>query len=331
MLRSLLLFAAAASGAIAQTLTVDYPDSVLGTPAGQYPIYTGTGTNLIRTQCLCPATFAGLPTQPMVVTRVGVQLAEVTGPILYAQFVVRVGRTSLGALTNTWNTNLPDQTIQVDLSNTVIAGGPNANIWVEWPLAAPFLLQPGEGVVLDITSQASTGGQYLRTAIGTGVARLVATAYAGGPTGPTLATSGGIKFRLVFENGGLVSTGAGCPGSGNFVPAIGGNGDPTIGNLAYELTLQNALGGTAAGLLLGFPTQLDLGAGCIVRSSGSAFVLAGTLGSGPGQGTALYPFPVPPLPWLLGVSFDAQWAVLDPGSGSPFGAATSSSARMVFY
>lgn len=331
MLRSLLIGATTAAVVCAQSLTVDYPDSVLGSPAGQYPIYTGTGTNVIRTQCFCPGTFASLPTQPMLCTRVGVQLAEVTGPILYAQFEVRVGRTSIAALTNTWNTNLPDQTLQVNLSNSVLTGGAGVNQWVEWPLAAPFLFTPGDGVVLDIISQASTAGQYLRTAIGTGVSRLVATAYAGGPTGPTLATSGGIKFRLVFDNAGFLPTGPGCAGSGNFVPAIGTIGDPTIGNLGFTLTLQDALGSTLAGLLLGFPTNLNLGAGCFVRSSGDACVLLTTLGTGAGQGTAAYPFPVPPLAWLLGVSFDAQWAVLDPGSASPYGAAVSSSGRMVFY
>ena len=56
----------------AQTVVVDYPDSTIGTLAGQYPIYTGAGLNVIRGQALCPGTFAALPTTTMVCTRVGV-------------------------------------------------------------------------------------------------------------------------------------------------------------------------------------------------------------------------------------------------------------------
>ncbi|MCA8965487.1 MAG: hypothetical protein H6838_04810 [Planctomycetes bacterium] len=314
----------------AQTMTVDFPDSVLTTPSGQYPIYTGGGTSVIRGQSFCPGTFTGLPTQPMVCTRVGVQLADVNGPATYAQFVVRVGTTTVPALTNTWNTNLPDQSIQVDLSNQTLTANSATNVWVEWPLNTPFLYTPGEGVVLDITSQAAVAGQYLRTAIGTGVARMVSTNYTGATTGSP-STSGGIKFRLVFEPGGFVVTSPGCPGSGNFVPAIDSIGQPTIGNSNFAVTLSDALGGTLLAILLGYPANVDIGGGCLVRCDGTVLLLMGANGSTPGTGTATFPFPIPNQAWLTGVVFDAQWAVFDPGSSSPSGIAMSSAAKMILH
>lgn len=328
MHRTLLSVALTLSAVSAQAITVDYPDSVLGAAAGQYPIYTGAGTAVIRGQSFCPGTFVGLPTTPMVCTRVGVQLAEVTGPVTYAQFQIRVGSTTVPALTNTWATNLPDQTIQVDLSNQVLNGGVGVNQWVEWPLAAPFLYQPGEGVVLDITSQASVAGQYLRTAIGTGVARMVSTSYAGSPTG-TPTTSGGIKFRLVFETGGFVVSGQGCAGTGNFVPAIDSIGQPTIGNQSFVLTMQNALGGTLCAFMIGFANDIDIGGGCHVYCNPVGFSLQATGGTLPGTGTAAFGFPIPNQAWLAGVVLDAQWGVLDGGSASPLGIAMSSSAKLI--
>ena len=329
MLRTLLVAAVTTAAVFAQSVTVDYPDSTLGAAAGQYPIYTGTATNVIRGQLFCPGTFAGLPTTTMVCTRVGVQLAETAGPATYAQFVVRVGSTTISALTNTFATNLPDQRVQVDLSNQTLTTGVATNQWVEWQLATPFLYQPGEGVVLDITSQAAVAGQYLRTAIGTGVARTISTNYTGSGTGGTPQATGGIKFRLVFETGGFVVTSPGCAGSGSFVPAIDSIGQPTLGNAAFTLTLQNALGGTLCALLIGYPAQFDIGGGCLVTSDGLGFNLLATQGGGPGAGTAAFGFPIPNQAWLAGVSFDAQWGVIDGGSASPLGIAVSSGAKLI--
>ena len=330
MLRSLVpLVLAAAAGA--QTLVVDYPDSTLGALAGQYPIYTGTGLNVIRGQSLCPGTFAALPQSTMVCTHVGVQLGGVLGPVQYAQFVVRVGKTTTVPWTNSWATNLPDQTIQVDLSGQTITGGAGVNQWVEWPLAKPFVYNPGEGVVLDITSQAATAGQFLETAIGTGVPRVVSTNYTGSANG-ALVNSGGIKFRLVFEPSGFVPSGAGCPGTGAVVPSLGTLGQPTLGNPAFLLTLDQALPGTIAVILFGNPASIDIGGGCVLRTDFSLFLDAAiTVGTGPGTGTAAFVLPIPANPLLAGYLADVQWGVLDPGSGSPFGFALSSAAKLVLF
>jgi hypothetical protein len=334
MLAKLLVSLALTAPLFAQTLVVDYPDSTLGALAGQYPIYTGAGTNVIRGQSLCPGTFAGLPTTTMVCTHVGVQLGEdpATGPAAYTQFVVRVGKTqTTPPWTNTWATNLPDQTVQVDLSGQTLTGGAGVNQWVEWPLAKPFVYNPGEGVVLDITSQAAVGGQYLRTAIGTGVARVISTNYTGSASG-ALAASGGIKFRLVFEPTGFVASGPGCPGTGGFVPALGTIGLPTLGNPAFVLTLDQALPSTIAVILFGNPTTVDIGGGCILRNDFALYLdFAVTNGTTPGTGTAAFALSIPAQPALTGYLADTQWAVLDAGSGSPLGFALSSSAKLVLF
>jgi hypothetical protein len=322
------LVAVSAASAAAQSLTVDFPDSVLGAPAGQYPIYTGGSTAAVRGQSFCPPTFANLPTVPMICTRAGVQLAEVTGPVQYTVFQLRFGSSPVSALTSTWSTNLPDQRIQLDLSNQTLHGGANANIWVEYPLAFPFYWQPGQGVTLDITSQ--TGGQYLRTAIGTGVSRLIATPYTGAPSGSVVA-SGGIKFRMVFEPVGLTQWGSGCPGLNNLTPVIGSTGQSNVGSFNFLVTLSNAFGGAPGAFLLGNHAEFDIGGGCHVYNDLTFSLFMTITGAGPGNGIAAMPVIIPNNPVLAGFVADVQWGILDPGALSFVGVVTSAGGKVVVY
>ena len=319
-----------ASSLLAQSVTVDFPDSVIGPLQGQYPIYTGTALNVIRGQILCPSTFASLPATPMICTKVGVQLGALAGPVPYAQFILRAGATTVPALTSTWATNLPDQRVQMDLSNTMIDGGPNVNIWVEWPLTYPFYWQPGQGVVIDIISQASIAGQYLRTTIGTGATRCISTNYTGGPTG-SVSTSGGIKFRMVFEPVGLTRWGTGCAGTGSFVPDIGSQGQSSVGSPNYAVTLSNALGGAPGVFLLGRPARFDIGGGCTIYNDLSFLIGIVTSGGGPGNGTALFPLPIPNDGSLLTAVVDVQWAIIDNGSSAFAPVTTSPGGKVVIY
>lgn len=329
-MRSLPFLLSSLVAPLAAQTVVDYPDSIIGGLAGQYPIYTGTGLNVIRGQSFCPGTFAGLPATPMLCTRVGIQLGETAGPVGYAQFVMRVGTTTLTTMTGTFATNLPDQRIQLDLSGTAISGGPNVNVWVEWQLANPFYYAPGDGVVIDFTTQAAVAGSYLRTAIGTGVPRVISTNYSVGAGGSALA-GGGIKFRMVFEPLALVQYGQGCPGTGQLVPTIGELGQATIGNPAYLLTLNDALGGSLCALLLGFPANVDIGGGCRIYNTGAAFVLLQATGSGPGMGTAAFPLGIPNNTAFLGTVLDAQWGVFDPASMALLPVATTAGAKVVVF
>lgn len=327
-----LLSALLAASATAQSVVVDYPDSTIGANAGQYPIYTGAATNVVRGQSMCPGTFAGLPTTPMLCTRIGVQLADSVGSVTYAQFVLRAGKTAVTPpWTNAWATNLPDQLPQVDLSGQVIPGGPGVNQWFDWPLARPFVFNPGDNIVIDITSQAAVAGQYLRTAIGTGVARVVSTNYTGSAAG-TLAASGGLKFRMVFEPLSLLVTEPGCAGSGGFTPAIGSIGLPQVGNAGFVLTLDQALDASLAVIAFGSQATTPIGGGCVLHNDLSLFTdFALTSGAGPGTGQAGFALPIPNNPALVGYLADVQWGVLDPGSPSPLGFTLSSAAKLVLF
>lgn len=323
-----LVLALGLSSLSAQTLVVDCPDSVLGTVAGQYPIYTSTGLNVIRGQSFCPSTFVGLPAVPMICTRVGIQLSELAGPVTYTQFVVRAGSTTVPALTTTYATNLPDQRVQVDLSNQALSGGANTNVWVEWPLQFPFYYNPGDGVVIDFTTQAAVAGSSLRTCIGTGVARCINTNYTGGGAG-TASTSGGLKFRMVFEPLGLVPWGSGCAGSGGITPTIGSLGQSSLGSQSLIVTLGSAMPGTISACLFGAAADFDFGGGCHVFNNAAVTLFQITGGSGVGGGTGAVGLSIPNNQSLLGYVLNAQWGVFDPGA--PTGLAFSPGGKVVVY
>src|SRR5690606_21045088 len=103
--RPAVLVAALAAGSVpAQETRVDFPDSGLVQPPELvFPFYTLGSGGTIRYQTMCPGTFAGLPTQPMLVTAVGLQIA---GRELYDRFEVRCGSASIGTLSNCFASNL---------------------------------------------------------------------------------------------------------------------------------------------------------------------------------------------------------------------------------
>lgn len=310
----------------AQQLTVDYPDSTLNAPQGQYPIYTPTTGLAVRGQILCPPTFPGLPTTPRTVTRIGVQIS---GQELYAEFVVRAGSSTQPSLTPTWATNLPDQRIQVDESNTILQGGLNgttaSNIWVEYPLAFPFQWTPGESIVLDITARSAVSGVYCRTAIGTGVGRCINTAYTGQANG-SVSTSGGIKFRIVFEDLGWTHSGTGCADSSSTTVGLVHTGVPGLGQnitLGVNSGVQQPfflVSGLSDQNWLGIQLPLDLGlfgsAGCFLYSSQEALI--GPLPAGSSLNAT-----VPNLAFFLGAESFWQGLLIDPNLAIPLPLRTS--------
>lgn len=128
-----------------------------------------------------------------------------------------------------------------------------------------------------------------------------------------------------------------CPGSGGFAPVIstfGGN-PSTLGNPAFGLAATCAVGGAPAWLILGvssstwngFALPLDLGivglGGCSLRVSAELIVPGAAGGTGPGQGLALYPIPLPADPSLNNLTVFAQVLLADAGSPNGGGAMTS--------
>jgi FG-GAP repeat protein len=120
--------------------------------------------------------------------------------------------------------------------------------------------------------------------------------------------------------------GAGCPGSGGFVPRVTtAGGPPAPGQPDFRVYGSKMLGGTVAVLILGIssndwsgvPLPLNLAflglPSCSLFVSGEILLPAIASGSGPGAGAANRLVPAPPDPSLSGLAVFLQWFVVDPG------------------
>jgi len=312
------------AGALAAQ-TVDFPGVPLASPPSiAFPFYTpGAGSNgdTVRAQFLCPDAF--LATQgllPGLVTHVSFSLA---GAAVYDVFELRVGATSVLTLGSDWSVNLPDQRLQRDLGGVTIVGGGTAdapaNQWVEFALDQPFAWQPGEGLVVDLTTHVQVTDSYLGTTsvsggIG-GMQRAVNFAYAPGALATTFSGSGiAVQFR--FAPFGMVSFGAGCAGSTGVAPHLEQYGSTAIGDTVVLLaqdTVPDGLGafvfGTSRRQSLGGPLPLSLGGGCTQWIADE--VVVPLVANGTTAGVA---FPIAWDPALRGAVLYVQWAQLDVGS-----------------
>jgi hypothetical protein len=321
----------------AQEVRVDYPDSALETPLLRFPFYTLGSGGTVRYQTMCPSTFAGLPSQPMLATRVGLQIA---GQAHYTRFEIRFGTVQRNALAFDWTTNLPNQRLQVDLSNTVLPGGLQSGVptnkWVELDLEYPVAWSPGQSLTIDILASAASIGSWCMTAVAPHE-RLYAAPYTGQPTG-VLVPDEAIKLRIVFEPLGFPTYGQGCPGSGGFRPAIGASGSSKLGG-SFSVSMSNARGASPTGLLFGLSRRsapfgalpLSLGGGCSVLTSMEVSIPVAASGVGAGNGTASLTLPVPSNPSLLEAVLFAQWLLLDGGSAAVLPITTSDGAIVVVH
>ncbi len=120
--------------------------------------------------------------------------------------------------------------------------------------------------------------------------------------------------------------GTDCAGSGGFAPLLAAQTSaPSIGSASFGIVLSKALGGSFAVLdvglsstsWLGVPLPLNLGflglPACSLHVSPDVPLLVATNGSGPGNGRAFVPLPIPPDPTLTGAHVFFQWYVVDPG------------------
>ncbi len=304
---------------------VDYPNSTLVDPPELlFPFYTGGGGGFVRYQTWCPSSFAHLPSQSRILTGIGMQIA---GQALYDQFEIRVGATTQASLSACFAANLPDGSpIQRDLSGTVLQGGLQGgqpiNQWVEFDLDRPFVWNPGEGIVLDVTSSAAVPGSWCHTGTGTGE-RVFAHPYDGSQTCGSFIPTSGLKFRMLFEPVGFPTYGQSCAGEGGFQPAILGSGSTQPGSLAM-VDMENGLGGAPTTLSIGFSRQVAsfgalpfaLGSGCELLNEPTVTFAVGTIGTGAGNGTAQFPLIVPTDPTLSGFVAYAQWLQIDAASGA---------------
>lgn len=294
---------------------VYYPDNIITTPAGQYPIYTPRSGTTVRAQFLIPGNFSGLPSSGGLVTKVGCQIA---GQADYATFVIRAGVTSQKTLTNTFTTNLPDQRIQVDLSGTkLIGGGTQANQvnkWVEFDICHPFFWSPGQYICIDFISKSKVAGTYCRTAIGTGVPRMLNLSYTSTATTGTVSTAGGIKLMVIIDDPTkVIPYDKGCPGTNNITPVLSHRGSTKLGSGVLLLDLTKARASARTILALGLKCQnFRLNALCRVNPSLDILVFGTTSNTG----TMTVAGGVPSDTRLRGTTIYTQFAIDDPNAQS---------------
>ncbi len=125
---------------------------------------------------------------------------------------------------------------------------------------------------------------------------------------------------------GVTTLGHGCANALGVVPRIGCTYVPARGS-QFELHVTRTRAGAPAILALGtsttawntVPLPLDLSSwnmpNCFLRVSVESTALASTVGNA-GKGRASYALPIPNLAALAGMTFHAQWLVLEP-TGSP--------------
>lgn len=302
---------------------VHYPDDQHAVPpALGFPFYTpgaGTSGNSVRVQFYCPDSFLmneGLAAG--YVTHIGLSIG---GAAPYDEFVIRAGKTSVTSLGSDWDTNLPDQRVQHDLSGTTIVGGGTAQTpvceWVDFPLAFPFYYAPGDHIVVDMTTKLSQASLLCSTTVGN---NMVERAYNFSYTTGAIATSfnlNGLKVRFAFAPLEMIEFGAGCASPGNSAPDLGAIGTPQIGTtqiVTADNVAANGLGIFVFGLsktdYLGNPLPLSLGGGC-------QFLVAGDLLEPlviPATGPAAIALPIPNDLALRGTVLYTQYAQYDVNS-----------------
>lgn len=120
--------------------------------------------------------------------------------------------------------------------------------------------------------------------------------------------------------------GAGCPGTGGFIPALSVLNCPAAGG-PISVLLDQALGGSSALLLIGLGQgQIAVGQGCSVLVSPilPAILTLPLGGGGAGNGTVLLNGVIPPA--AAGLTFTLQTAVID--GGTILGAAFSNGVQI---
>jgi len=131
------------------------------------------------------------------------------------------------------------------------------------------------------------------------------------PDGSATGTAGVYAGKLA---GSIVNYGLGCPGSFLITPRLDLFGDPLPGG-KLTLSITNALGGAAAGILIGTGTMdLPLANGCIVWGNPLVLTVGLVLdGSFPGEGNKTLVGRLP-LDTPVGLLFSAQVLIVDEGT-----------------
>lgn len=143
----------------------------------------------------------------------------------------------------------------------------------------------------------------------------------------------GLATRFTARPGVVLDFGAGCPGSGNFVPHNTSTNIPSAGG-GWINTLDNASSQRLCALAIGtsntqtssvppLPLPYDFGnllglgtTGCNLLVDPAVLLWTQTVGGGAGGGTALVSIQLPGMTWYIGLSLYTQWLVNDPGTAN---------------
>jgi len=195
--------------------------------------------------------------------------------------------------------------------------------------AAAFvpLAEAQSGGGFDQEWQAFTGGGA--TASGGGFSLVGTTGPAADVTGGSFAHDAGFVRGIC---GGTIETyGAGCPGSGGFVPAFSMSGCPSTGyDLVFEFS--GGLGNSFASVFLGLGEgNLPLGGGCSLLVNPLLPGIISPLplfGVGAGNGELTLPVTVPQAVPAILLPVTMQALVADPGAPSGTGFSATNGVKL---
>jgi hypothetical protein len=126
-----------------------------------------------------------------------------------------------------------------------------------------------------------------------------------------------------YESTSFARYGRSCPGTGAVAPLMGSSGTVALGSTTFAFELSQTPPNALAVLFGGFsrtasavgPLPLPIGGGCEVLAAPDT---TNVFMTSP-QGQLAIPFLIPNSIALAGVDLFFQWAVVDPGTGSPYG------------
>ena len=171
---------------------------------------------------------------------------------------------------------------------------------------------------------------------------------------PTIPAAGAYHFQVFLRHSNLAGIpfkcwvddvyvgslwteayGQGCAGTGGFVPVIGSSNAPAVNSPNFQLELNDAYAPSLAVLLVDFQNVTWAGGALPWAFGGGCSLLTGTGASlitlmpmvGAGTGVAAVTFPIGNDPGYAGLTFYAQWGVLDPAAPNAYGYTTTAGYR----
>lgn len=327
----------------AQNSSFELPSSRAVVRANNYPF---AGPSMRYQQWYSGAEWRSVLTEPMRVLEVAFKAGspggQPAGQIVELEITMAHG--PAGGPSSFFDANLARDTTVVFPRQTVTLGaGTPGSFPLVFPFVEPFSWDGESSVVLDIRIF-SNGNQnqpfnfdFDSTETSPGkVWRLFTVNNPNASDAAILQNGWGLMTRFTVRPGATLPLpgGIGCPGSGGFIPQATSTIPFPSSNWTHTLT--NAASQRQAFWIFGSSTTMwqDLGvslphellevgaAGCFLRVEPLVPLGSGTIGGGPGAGTASISIQLPPVTGIIGLHVFTQWLVLDAGAPNGVGSAT---------